>query len=205
MWQAKRSDRGSSEDLSLELEAPDQEAAFATFFRVEYPTLVRTVALLLHDLSAAEDIAQEAFVRLHLEWSKVSGYDRPDAWIRRVALNLAATYARREARRRGLERHATRRSLATVLMDGGEPDSVCSGEQLQRALQELPYRQRALVVLYYYEDRPLSQASELVGLTPGSAKVTLHRARRRLQEKLSDPRAVSAASAEDVGGPRDDD
>jgi RNA polymerase sigma factor (sigma-70 family) len=158
---------------------------FAWFFRAEYPAVVRTIALLLHDTGAAEDIAQEAFVRLHQQWSKVSDYDRPDAWVRRVALNLATTHARREGRRAGLERRSVRRSLATAVVEESEPDFVGSGDTVRQALHKLPYKQRALVVLYYYEDRPLSEAGALLGLTPGSAKVTLHRARRRLEQSLT--------------------
>jgi RNA polymerase sigma factor (sigma-70 family) len=202
--QSRRRDRSSSDGPRLQGDALTPDTAFASFFRAEYPSVVRTIALLLHDPSAAEDIAQEAFVRLHLRWSKVSGYDRPDAWVRRVALNLAATHARREGRRRGLEHHSVRRSLATVLMDHSEPDSRSSSVALQRALQTLSSRQRALVILYYYEDRPLSQAGELVGLTPGSAKVALHRARRRLKRALSDPGAASHIRAEDAGRSGDD-
>src|SRR4051812_37803321 len=100
----RRPGRGSGDDLGDEDDALAPDAVFAWFFQAEYPSVVRTVALLLQDSGAAEDIAQEAFVRLHLHWSKVSGYDRPDAWVRRVALNLAATHARREGRRTGLER-----------------------------------------------------------------------------------------------------
>ncbi len=205
MKQARRPRGSSSEHLGPDGDAgPAPDATFASFFRAEYPSVVRTVALLLQDPGAAEDIAQEAFVRLHLQWLKVSGYDRPDAWVRRVALNLAATHARREGRRRGLERHSVRRSLATAQLDQSEPDSVSSSVQVQRALQMLPHRQRALVILYYYEDRPLTQAAELVGLTSGSAKVTLHRARRRLEQALSDAGATSGALTEDAGRPRDD-
>jgi RNA polymerase sigma-70 factor (ECF subfamily) len=177
---------------------------FASFFRAEYASLVRTVALVLRDSGPAEDIAQEAFVRLHLHWSKVSAYDRPDAWVRRVALNLAASHARREGRRTALERQSVSRSLATAVIDDAEPEAVGSGEHAHRALQDLPYKQRALVVLYYYEDRPLSEAGELLGLTPGSAKVTLHRARRRLQQSLADAGAVPAASTNNDGGWSDD-
>jgi RNA polymerase sigma-70 factor (ECF subfamily) len=160
------------------------DALYAWFFRAEYAQVVRTVSLVLDDASAAEDVAQEAFLRLHLHWSKVHRYDRPDAWVRRVALNLAASRARREGRRAGLERLSTR-------MGTGAPDSVTAvpdrpeqGGPVRDALLALPHKQRALVVLYYYEDRPLTEAGALLGLTPGSAKVTLHRARRRLQQVL---------------------
>ena len=62
--------------------------------------------------------------------------------------------------------------------------SADTADRVRDALLTLPHKQRALVVLYYYEDRPLTEAGELLGLTPGSAKVALHRARRRLAIEL---------------------
>ena len=55
-----------------------------------------------------------------------------------------------------------------------------------RAVAALPTRDRALVALYHLEDRPLTEVAEVLGLSPGAAKVALHRARRRLAEQLTD-------------------
>lgn len=57
--------------------------------------------------------------------------------------------------------------------------------RVAEALRSLPSRQRALVVLYYYEDRPLSESAELLGMSSGAAKVALHRARRKVAEMLA--------------------
>jgi RNA polymerase sigma factor (sigma-70 family) len=171
------------------LDAVPPEAAFAWFFRAEYPQVVRTVALVLRNPAAAEDVAQEAFLRLHLRWSRVYRYDRPDAWVRRVALNLAASHARREGRRARLERLSVTSSPAAREPD--PPDrSADTTDRIRDALLTLPHKQRALVVLYYYEDRPLTEAGELLGLTAGSAKVALHRARRRLAIELGPASSV---------------
>ena len=165
------------------LDAVTPAAAFEWFFRAEYPQVVRTVALVLRNSAAAEDVAQEAFLRLHLHWSKVYRYDRPDAWVRRVALNLAASHARREGRRARLERLSL--TLSPAARDAAPSErSADTADRVRDALLTLPHKQRALVVLYYYEDRPLTEAGELLGLTPGSAKVALHRARRRLAIEL---------------------
>jgi RNA polymerase sigma-70 factor (ECF subfamily) len=173
------------------LDAVPPEAAFAWFFRAEYPQVVRTVSLVLRDPAAAEDVAQEAFLRLHLHWSKVYRYDRPDAWVRRVALNLAASHARREGRRRALERLSVSSSPAATTHEDTLVDrSAESADRVRVALLTLPHKQRALVVLYYYEDRPLTEAGELLGLTPGSAKVAMHRARRRLAVALGPTASV---------------
>jgi RNA polymerase sigma factor (sigma-70 family) len=165
------------------IDAVTPAAAFAWFFRAEYPQVVRTIALVLREPAAAEDVAQEAFLRLHLHWSKVYRYDRPDAWVRRVALNLAASHARREGRRGRLERLSVTASTVAVSADP-LAHSADPTDRVRDALLTLPHKQRALVVLYYYEDRPLTEAGELLGLTAGSAKVALHRARRRLAIEL---------------------
>ncbi len=67
----------------------DEPRDYTTFFRREFAAVLRTVELMLRDHARAEEIAQDAFVQLHLHWSKVAAYERPDAWVRRVAIRLA--------------------------------------------------------------------------------------------------------------------
>ena len=67
---------------------PD-DTEFSDFFRREFERLVRTVYLVLHDQQSAEDVAQDAFGQLYLNWAKVSGYDKPQAWLRRIAIRMA--------------------------------------------------------------------------------------------------------------------
>jgi RNA polymerase sigma factor (sigma-70 family) len=179
------------------------QALFAWFFRAEYPQVVRTLSLTLRNPSAAEDLAQEAFLRLHQHWSKVYRYDRPDAWVRRVALNLAASHARREGRRSTLERLALAGRAADRESDTSL-DDFPTVERVRDALLSLPHTQRALIVLYYYEDRPIAEAGELVGLTTGSAKVALHRARRRLALALGASDSDALFNSADERGEADD-
>ncbi len=157
--------------------AADAEA-FAWFFTAEYPRVVRSLSHLLRR-EDAEDVAQEAFARLHQHWAKVSRYEQPDAWVRRVALNRAITLATREGKRHQREHRAdlSPRDVAAP----GVPDM-----RVGDALRTLPVKQRMLVVLYYYEDRPLSDAAELLDMTPGAAKVALHRARQALAALLDE-------------------
>jgi len=65
--------------------APD----FEDLFHAEFAAIVRTVFLICHDYERAQDIAQDAFVKLVPRWDRVSRYDRPGAWVRRVAIRLA--------------------------------------------------------------------------------------------------------------------
>jgi RNA polymerase sigma factor (sigma-70 family) len=146
------------------------EAEFSWFFREEFASVVRTAYFVLHDRTSAEDVAQEAFTQLFLNWAKISQYERPDAWVRRVAIRLAVRYARRERMRAVLLRWVEPARHET---DASDPD-------LMRAIQALPPQQRAAVALHYFEDRPVAEIAGILSCSPATAKVHLFKARRRL-------------------------
>ena len=154
----------------------EDEESFSWFFAGEYPQLVRTLSHLVRR-EDAEDISQEAFARLHQRWAKISRYERPDAWVRRVAINLALSHAKREGRRRERETRAER------MTSHGSAVATVDSEVLA-AIRTLPPRDQALVVLFYFEDRPVGEAAEILQISPGAAKVALHRARVRLADLL---------------------
>lgn len=151
--------------------------AFARLYDEEYLRIARTVYLVLHDSGRAEEVTQEAFVRLYLKWGTVSRYERPGAWVRRVAIRLATREARRERRRPILE--GVGRS--TVPDGEVEPDV-----DVTRAVLGLPPRQRAAVVLYYFEDLPVAEVADVLGMTPSAVKVSLFRARKALAPHLEE-------------------
>jgi len=148
---------------------------FDELFRHEYPLVVGSLSLVLGDRSAAEDVAQDAFAQLLLHWRKVSRYERPGAWVRRVALRMALRWRTRRA----AETQALRLVDAPAARPAPDPD-------LLRALRELPAIQRAAVVLHYLEDRSVAEVADLLGCAEGTAKTHLHRARRRLSALLRD-------------------
>jgi RNA polymerase sigma factor (sigma-70 family) len=148
-----------------------EEVEFATLFREEYPAVVRTAYLVLGDRQAAEDVAQEAFTRLVVHWRKVSRYERPGAWVRRVAIRLALRADRR-------------RQMRTARVEP-DPTRFDSGRaSIRGAILALPPKQRAAIVLHYYEDRPVREVAEFLGCATATARVHLHRARRRLSDIL---------------------
>jgi RNA polymerase sigma-70 factor (ECF subfamily) len=153
----------------------DAELEYAWFFRTEYPTVLRTVFLILHDQQKAEDISQEAFIQLLAHWRKVSRYERPDAWVRRVAIRLAVRHQKRERIRGLLERQTERETI-----------SEAHDIDLARAVGRLPMMQRAAVVLFYFEDRPIAEIADILSISSSTAKVHLHRARARLAELLGE-------------------
>lgn len=149
--------------------------AFSDFFRREFEPLVRAAYLVLHDQQAAEDVAQETFGQLYRNWTKVSGYDNPQAWLRLVAIRMAVRLARREETGRAL----TRAQPSPVVPQGPDLD-------LAAALRTLPAQQRAAIALHYYEDRPAEEVGALLGCSASTVRTHLARARTRLAELLAD-------------------
>jgi RNA polymerase sigma factor (sigma-70 family) len=153
----------------------DAEAEYSWFYRGEYPNVVRTVFLIVHDRPRAEDVTQDAFVQLYAHWNKVSRYERPEAWVRRVAIRMAIRHIKRERMRSVLERETDPPTIPST----GDVD-------LMRAMRELPATQRVAVVLFYFEDRPIAEIEHIRGMSQGAVKMALTRARHRLAELLGE-------------------
>ena len=125
----------------------------SAFYRAEFRGVARTVFLIVRDVQRAEDITQDACLRLLQHWRKVSRYERPGAWVRRVAIRLTTRTVQRERARIVLERATARNAVPA------DPVDV----DLLRAIGQLPAHQRAAVVLFYSEDRPVSELADLLG------------------------------------------
>lgn len=144
-------------------------------FRASFAPVARTVFLIIHDRGRAEDIAQEAFLRLLKHWRTASTYERPDAWVRRVAIRIAAQELQREGKRSSKER------LSYVEGFDALPDP-----DVARAVAELPPMQRAAVVLFYWEDRPVLEIAHVLQVSDSTVKQHISRARIRLAELLGE-------------------
>jgi RNA polymerase sigma factor (sigma-70 family) len=151
----------------------DADAQYTLLFRNEFPAVTRTAYVILHDRQAAEDVAQQAFTQLLVHWRKVSRYDQPEAWVRRVAIRLASRAVRRDR-------------IRAVLHAQVEPPHQESARDvdLLRALKALPPQQRAAVALFYFEDRPVKEIADLLSCSESTAKAHLFKARKRLAALL---------------------
>jgi len=170
-----------SETLSVSTSARDESREFREIFEATYPRLVRMLWFVVHDHELAQEIAQEAFIDLHRQWRTVGSYDRPDLWVRRVALRKAQRESARSVRRVHAERQAAVPETAGAA-DAGLPDPA-----LRAALATLPTMQRAVVALFYLEDRPMEEVADLLGCSTSTGFVHLHRARHRLAALLAEP------------------
>jgi RNA polymerase sigma-70 factor, ECF subfamily len=165
------------------------DPSFEEFYAGTAARIVRHAYALTGDLDDARDIAQETFARAWQRWSSVSACDSPEAWVRRVATNLAISRWRRlrTARRLGggdaaTPRHAPEISADTVALVAG--------------LRTLPQRQRTVLVLYYLADLPVQQIATELGCSAGSVKAWLSRGRAALAAALrtDDANPTSEAS-----------
>lgn len=143
-------------------------------FRATYPRIRRTVTSILRNPESAEDVTQEAFLKLHQNWRTVRSLDQPDAWVRRVAIRLAVRHATREAGRRSVETDM-----------GPSPDPVPDVD-LDRAIAQLPPMQRAAVVLYYLDDQSVADIARVLVVSDSTVKQHLYRARSRLASLLGE-------------------
>ena len=151
------------------------ESEYADFFRAEFAAVLRTIALMVHDQARAEEITQDAFIQLLNNWPKVSRYERPQAWVRRVAIRLAMRSIRRD------------RLWALVRLELLPPAApLPSRFDVPAAVRRLPGSQRVAIVLHYYEDRPVAEVATILGCSEPTARVHLHRGRKRLRQLLGE-------------------
>lgn len=157
----------------------DPGGSFEDFYLEHWSALVAVTGSLCRDLGVAEELSQEAFLRAYRRWSHVATLDRPEFWVRRVALNLAVSRFRRlQAERRAVARTAARDEAAAAWTPPSELLTFWD------ALRSLPARQGKVAALFYVDDLSVAQIAELLGCAEGTVKSHLHGARQRLRASL---------------------
>jgi RNA polymerase sigma-70 factor (ECF subfamily) len=171
-----RVDEGDAIVLPL-VPVPPTHLDFTTFYRRELPALV-TLAAAIAGAGRAEEVAQEALLRASREWSRIERFDKPGAWVRRVAINLATS----DRRRRSSESRALARVAGRRQLDAPPPEV----DGFWALVRQLPDRQRAAVALHYLEDRSIAEMAVILDCAEGTAKAHLHKARATLAGLLRD-------------------
>jgi RNA polymerase sigma factor (sigma-70 family) len=173
--------RGEERDRDLlggrdEYDSPQQ--GFEWFFAQYQERLVRGMYLLTGDRIEAEDLAQEAFVRIYERWDKVAKMSSPAGYLFRTALNLN----RRRLRR--LLRFVSPSHVHDVSSEV-DPEAVAVvRSDVAEALRSLTRAQREVVVLREWLELRNHELAKVLGISPESARVRLHRARQLLRERL---------------------
>lgn len=156
------------------------DAAFDTLYRTEYPAVVALAFALCGRSALAEDMAQEAFIVTHQHWAVVAGYEKPGAYVRRVAANLAVSQRRRLA----AETRAKARLSVRAWTGASEIEVPDPG--FWRAVRSLPPRQAQVLALHYLEDKPAEEIGTILGCSPATVRVHLHRGRQALEQLLTE-------------------
>jgi len=159
---------------------------FEEFAAARMPAVLKFAAVLAGDRAIAEDLAQEVLVRAYSRWDTIGCLDRPEFYVRKMILNEFLSWRRRSLRQipagGAAEESASR-----------APDHAHVYAERQALLGELgklPRRQRAVLVLRYYEDRDDAEIAELLGCTPGTVRGYASRALAALRIEMAPrPRA----------------
>jgi RNA polymerase sigma-70 factor, ECF subfamily len=151
---------------------------FEAFYVREYHAVVRLAYALSGSRLAAEDIAQDAFLRAFRDWDRIRN---PSPWVRKVAVRRAG----RTVHRRLLEARAVARLLAgrgPAVTELPEEDA-----EVWRAVRSLPRRQSQVIALRYVADASVAEIARTLGLAEGTVKAQLHRGRHALASRLAAP------------------
>lgn len=152
---------------------------FDEFVRESWPGLLRTAYLLTGDRGHAEDVVQTALLQVARRWGRIRG--EPAPYARRAVVNLTKNRWRDRARR-------PRESTATVEFGYDPLDAdVLLQQALLPAVMELPARQRAVLVLRYFQDLSVEQTAAALDCSAGTVKSQTHHALSKLREALGEP------------------
>jgi RNA polymerase sigma-70 factor (ECF subfamily) len=169
-------------------------ANLAVFCRAEWPRLVGSMSLYVGRRDVAEELAQEALIRVCARWDEVQKSDSPSAWAHRVAFNLAKSRGRREATWLRLRVRAVPRADEHVVADAADALAV------RAAVASLPTAQRQAVILRYFADLPIRDVAAVMQCPENTVKTHVRRACARLRlSGLLDGDALDELEEEEVG------
>ena len=162
------------------------ESSFEDYVAASGPRLKRLAFLLTGELGEAEDLLQSAYAKAMPHWSKISGYDVPDAYIRRVMVSIRTSWWRRSRGREHLVPELPERGTGAT----GVGHAVVQSLVLLAALRALPDRQRAAVVLRHWCDLSEADVAETMGCSVGTVKSNTSKGLARLRAALAVPANV---------------
>lgn len=157
----------------------DQED-FSEFMRAHWAAIFRTAFLLTGDHHHSQDLAQIAFSKAYLAWGRVQAVEHPAAYVRKMLVNETISWRRRRSNR----------ETPALVVDAdarvaGPDASVPGSVTLWNAVLALPARQRAVVVLRYYEDLSEAEIAGVLDVAVGTVKSSASAARQTLARRLA--------------------
>jgi RNA polymerase sigma-70 factor (sigma-E family) len=152
---------------------------FVAFAQSCAPSLRRTAYLLCRDWHLAEDLTQTALARLYVVWARIDWSYSPEAYVRRI---LYREFLRHRGRRQA------RDVITATPPDGGTEASPDLRMTMLDALSHLPPRDRAIIVLRYWEDQSIETVAETLGVKTGVVKSQCMRSLAKLRTLLGEDR-----------------
>ncbi|MFI7425831.1 SigE family RNA polymerase sigma factor [Micromonospora sp. NPDC049836] len=171
------------------------EEEFREFVAARSSALLRTAYLLAGDWATAEDLLQTALTKTYLAWKRLGGIEAIEPYARRVMVNTSTSWWRRRW-------HGERPTEVLPERAGvDEIEQQLDRDVLWRHLQALPARQRAVLVLRYYEDMSEAQTAALLEISPGTVKSQTSRALNTLRRRLGSASALGLPADAEQAAP----
>lgn len=157
-----------------------KDAEFSDYMAARQPSLLRTAYLLTGDRHAAEDLVQTALAKLYLSWDKVQRRDLVDGYVRRIMVNENNSLWRRTWKRKEVttDEVPERGAVPASVRDHGEKSALWD------FVQTLPTKQRAVIVLRYYEDLSEAEIADVLGISVGTVKSQASRALASMRQRV---------------------
>jgi RNA polymerase sigma-70 factor (sigma-E family) len=160
--------------------AQARDADFTSYMEARKASLLRTAYLLTGDRHSAEDLVQVSLAKLYLAWDRVQDRGSIDGYVRRIMVNENNSLWRRGWKKREYATESIPETWATDTYDEGTRAAVWA------AVQTLPKKARAVVVLRYYEQLSEAETAEILGISVGTVKSPASRALAALRERATD-------------------
>jgi RNA polymerase sigma-70 factor, ECF subfamily len=151
----------------------------------QHQKMIRAVAFrMTGSLDDAEDLAQDAFLRAYQRLGSFDGGSKFSTWLCRIAINLSVDWRRRESRREKVHSKWAADAISESRPDNGFPDEL--SRRVQDALNRLPAKQRATIVLTVYENQSNTEAAKTLGCAESTITWRVFSARQKLKRLLKD-------------------
>jgi RNA polymerase sigma-70 factor (sigma-E family) len=175
-----------------EHERERERADYVEFVEARYQSLCRTAYLLTGNRSGAEDLVQTVLTNLYLSWSKARRAASVEAYVRRALVNESISLSRRRWTTEVVSDEVVE---LRAPVGGGVAEGVVESQAMWQALGQLSGRQRAVMVLRYYEDLTEAEIGFVLGISPGTVKAHAHAALVALADRV--PRTTAVLGEEE--------
>jgi RNA polymerase sigma-70 factor (sigma-E family) len=161
---------------------------FEAYVAARGAALLRFAALLTDDRHRAEDLVQDALAKAYLRWDRIRRTDEPDVYVRRVLINSSRSWWRRRANREVPVEHAAEQA-ARHAAPGDVSAESADRDAVRKMIAELPHRQRAVLVLRYFEDLDDTTIAQILECSTATVRTHAMRALHRLRDNHASKRS----------------